>query len=61
MRLLATNLYAVKVGSVGSFLVAAVDATQARAMGEQWRDEKNLTGHVTVKRASDHRHVYIYA
>lgn len=56
------NLYAVRVGNSGSFFVAAVDLTQAKAVGEQWRDERGFTGaNVTAKRHADHRPVYTFA
>lgn len=60
MRVLSLNLYAVKVGNVGSFFVAAVDQTQAKAVAEQWRDERGFTGHVTVKRNADSRPVFTF-
>lgn len=58
--MIALNLYSVRVGNVGSFFVAAVDTTQARALGEQWKAEKGIapSAFVKVDRFSDHRVVY---
>jgi hypothetical protein len=55
---IAMNLYTAKVGSVGSFYVAAVDSSQARAIAEAWRDSRGYSGHVVIKRNSDPRPVY---
>lgn len=63
MSMLSTlNLYAIRVGNTGSFFAAAVDVTQAKAVGEQWRDERGLTGcDVTAKRYRDSRPVFTFA
>ena len=59
--LTALNLYSVRVGNVGSFFAAAVDSTQAKAIGEQWRHEKGVRGDVTVRRHDAPKPVYTFA
>jgi hypothetical protein len=59
----AMNLYSARVGNVGSFFVAAVDISQAKALAEQWRDTRPYSDriahqNVSVKRHSDPRPVY---
>lgn len=58
--MIALNLYSCRVGNVGSFFVAAVDQTQARALAEQWKAEKGIapSSFITVKRYADSRVVY---
>lgn len=58
--MIALNLYAARVGSVGSFFVAAVDLTQARALAEQWKDERGIAPSSVIKitRFSDSRVVF---
>jgi len=58
------RLYTVRVGSVGSFLAAAVDSVQARAIAEQWLAELEHAPRnpsITVKRSSDSRALLSFA
>lgn len=56
------NLYAIRVGSVGSFFAAAVDVEQARWIGEAWAADRlgarTPTPRIIVKRHTDPRPVY---
>lgn len=60
--LVPLTLYSVRVGNTGSFFAAAHDATQAKAIGEQWRADHGFaeSQNVAVKRSSDLRPVYTF-
>lgn len=56
------RLYAVRVGSVGSFLVAAIDRAQAVAIAEAWQAEwPNRSGRIIVKPFADPRALITFA
>jgi len=55
------RLYTVRVGNVGSFIAAAHDIEQARAIAEAWKIESSLDGRITVKPLTTERAVLTFA